>query len=276
MAEITEQLGTEAREEHKQQVAQQVQEREQRDAQEQKARDEHDARMAQLPGLVQQSVQQAQAAIAPMQPGSLSPRAGQPKSQPQPAGNVGAAPLPGAQPATVATASGASAAAQAALQKCLSEPVTHTTTTRTNPFPSYQQTFQSLLAKARQGCAAATTWSAWQGCIGDNATGALWSFEGPAASDQAALALRYGGVAIFFSGTSCLWGNIKGTRADCTTAAGSLAVVRNLCTTRLQADIDMMSCDAAMLPGVWSAEDARSDADAKKKHDASCYATSGK
>jgi len=166
---------------------------------------------------------------------------------------------------------GSDAAKQAALQQCLAQPVTPMTVTRTNPFLSYAQTFQSLLDKARGACASAKTPSDWQNCIGDNAMGALWAFEPRAVADQATLASWYPQVASYYTSPApvCMWGQISGTRVDCLGAAG-VDVVRNQCVLRLQADIDMMNCDYRMFPGVGAAQDKRTAVEAKQKHDADC------
>jgi hypothetical protein len=186
----------------------------------------------------------------------------------------------GSQSATPASTQGqqqqqASAQQQrdAARAACMAQPITPMRTAQTNPFMAHAQTFTSLLRMAKEKCANAKDWNAWQSCIGDNATGAFWNDESPADQDHSDLFRRYNAVASNYSGGNvCLNYSVRGTRSDCMLTSGTVEVVRNLCISRLQQAIDAMNCDNEMLPRVWAAENTRNDDDAKARRDADCKA----
>ena len=158
------------------------------------------------------------------------------------------------------------------LQQCLAQPITPSHVVQTNPFLAHAQTFQTLLDKLRRACGASRTWAQWNDCMGGNAMDVFWSDEDRAVADSAALFTRYRAIAGNYSGPPvCLEGSdIHGTRSDCLANTATLEVERTLCATRLQADIDKLSCDSKMLPGVWDAEDARNDATARTQHEIAC------
>jgi hypothetical protein len=162
----------------------------------------------------------------------------------------------------------------ALLQQCLARPITKTHLVQTNKFLAHSQIFQLLLDKVQVTCAPpnSKTWADWDACLGDNATRAYWSEEDAAQDDNDDLMHRYSAVASYYQGSEvCLNGPIRGTRKDCVTQAGTLEVVIGVCVPRLKSDIAQMNCEYSMLPGVWAAEDAQRDDNARKKRDDDCH-----